>query len=836
MSGLGEELRYVLRGLRRSPGFTLIAVLSLAIGIGANTAVFGVVRTLLLAPLPVERPQELRLLAWSRGGEYRVNAVGETSYPDPDTGVSLRSNFSQPIYRGLREAAPSGVALCAFAFLRGVSVALGNQSALAAGGALVDGHYFSALRLKMALGRPIGPDDDAPGAPLVAVLSHALWKRAFGADPSVLGRMVRVNGVTAEVVGVSAEGFRGLSLGGFFPQTEIALPLAAQPAVYRQLSAFGSRSSSDDLFWLRVLARIPSGTAEAIVEQRLAAAMRTLPSPLVGTDGHLPELRLVDGSQGAQPVEAQTARLLYLLLAVVGFVLLIACVNLATLMLARGVRRQREMAVRCALGGGRGQLGRLTLLKALVLSVIGAGVGLALASLCRNALKGLLTGSLGSGAFPDLDIQAGRDPQVFAFGLTLAVVATVASGLLPALRLSRAEPMGWLRQQGSSGPIARLGAERFLVALQIAVSVPLVLGAILFLRTLQNLGDVPLGFDPHGIVSFQVDPAYTRLPEDRYPRLYQELLARLDRVPGVRSATLVENAPMSGIVTNTFFDLGGKRVTLYKNAIGPAFLETMGAQLLAGRMPGIQDGPEAPPVGVVNRVAVQEIFGGLSPVGRTLSTDGLDVRIVGVVNDMPYRSARDGVPATLYQSAFQRSAWGGYHVFLRTDAPLSRLEGPLRTAVAEIDPDIPVSRIRPETEIIGQASAKERAFTVLLTLFGGFALLLASIGLHGVTSYAVTRRTNEIGLRVAVGATRGRILWMILRQVVALSGAGLVVGVPAALAGAPLVGSLLYGVAPTSPAAVAGAAAVMMAIAAGAGLLPALHAARLDPLVALRRE
>jgi hypothetical protein len=262
----------------------------------------------------------------------------------------------------------------------------------------------------------------------------------------------------------------------------------------------------------------------------------------------------------------------------------------------------------------------------------------------------------------------------------------------------------------------------------------------------------------------------------------------------------------------------------------------MGARLLEGRMPGLQDGPDAPPVGVVNQAAVREIFGGVSPVGRTLRTGGLDVQVVGVVNDMPYRSPRDPAPSTLYESAFQRSAWGGYHVFLRTGTPLARLEGPLRAAVAEIDPGIPVPRIRAQTDIIAQASAKERAFTQLLTIFGGFALLLASIGLHGVTSYAVTRRTNEIGVRVAVGATPGQILWMVMRQVVVLAVAGLMVGVPAAIAGAPLVRSLLYGVAATSFAAIAAAAAVMLAMAVGAGLLPALRAARLDPLVALRRE
>ncbi len=584
------------------------------------------------------------------------------------------------------------------------------------------------------------------------------------------------------------------------------------------------------------MARVPSGTSAALVEQRLAATLRAGPSPLGGNDGHVTRLRLIDGSQGAQPVGPETARLLYFLLGVVGIVLLIACVNLAGLMLARGVGRQQEMAVRMALGAGRARLVRQTLLEALVLSAGGAAAGLALTVVGRQALRGLLTGSLGSGAFGDLDMQVRVDPALFALAAALAAVAALASGLLPALRLSGADPIRWLTHRGSGGSAPHMRAGRALVAVQIAVSVPLVVGAVLFLRTLANLGSVELGFDPKGMASFPVDPGYTHLPEDSYPRLYQQLLARVQQVPGVRSATLVENAPLSGIVSNSSIEVDGRRVMLYRNGIGPAFLETMGARLMEGRMPGFQDGPDAPPIAVVNQAAVREIFGGRSPLGRMLRARGDEVQIVGVVNDMPYRNRRDPVPPTLYQSAFQRSAWGGYHIFMRTDVPVARLEGPLRAAVAQVDPDIPVPRVREETEIIGQTGARERAFTQLLTTFGGFALLIAAIGLHGITAYAVTRRTSEIGVRTAMGATPGQILWMVLRQVIVLAGIGLVVGVPAAVAGAPLVGSLLYGVAPASPGAIASAAMVMLAVAVGAGLVPAVRAARLNPVDALRSE
>lgn len=836
MWGIGPDLRYVLRVLRKSPGFAAVAVLSLAIGIGANTAMFGVVRTLLLTPLPVENPSELKLVAWNRDGDVTINQSGSTDYRDPETGASLRSNFSYPLYRSLREAAPPDVGIFAFAFLRGVSVARGRMPAFAAGGALVDGDYFRTLRPRMELGRGLTPADDSPDAPLVAVLSHSFWMRLFGGDPSVIGSTVRVNGLIAEVVGVTARGFKGLSPGGFFPQTEITLPVSAQPRVYTRLRSDGSAFVSDDLFWLRLMARVPADTRKEPVQQALAAAMRATPSPLLEGDGQPPELRLIDGSQGAQPVRETTARLLWFLLGVVGIVLLIACVNLASLMLARSVSRQREMAIRRALGGGRVRIIRQVLLEALVLAGAGTVAGLALTWASRQFLRGLLTGSLGSGAFGDLDVQVSLDPAVLGLSAGLAIVATLAFGLLPALRSSGVDPAAWLKQRGASSGNPRLTVGRVLITTQVAISVPLVVGAALLLRTLANLGAVELGFDPTGIVSFQVDPGYTRLSEADYPRLYQELLAGIERVPGVRSVTLIENAPVSGIVSNTSIDVDGRRVVVYRNGIGPAFLETMGARLLEGRMPGIQDGPDAPPVGVVNETAVREILAGVSPVGRTLRLGENDVRIIGVINDMVYRDRRSPVPSTLYESAFQRAAWDGYHVFLRTSTPFVRVEPQVRDAVMQVNADIPVSQMRAQAEIIAQTGAKERVFTQLLTLFGGFALLLASIGLHGVTAYSVTRRTSEIGVRVAVGARPDQILWMVLRQVVMLTGIGLAAGVLAALAAAPLIGSLLFGVAPTSPGAIGAAAAVMLVVAVCAGLLPALRAARLDALVALRTE
>ena len=752
--GMGADLRYVLRVLRRSPGFCLVAVLSLAVGIGANVSMFGVVRTLLLRPLPVEAPEELKLVTWRRDGDFSISQIGSTNYEDPATGISYRSNLSYPGYQALREASPDGASLFAFAFVRGVSVAFADQPPFLAGGTLADGRYFSSLRIPMALGRPLTEADDVAGGPVTAVLSHAFWMRAFGGDSDVIGRTVRVNGTPAEVVGVTGEGFRGLSMGGFFPQTDVTVPLASQPVVYPGLHSGGSLFASEDVFWLRVMARVRGDVALAATERGLEAALRSVPSPLVGGDGHVPEVRLLDGSQGAQPVRSATGRLLLFLLGVVGLVLLIACVNLASMMLARGVARARDMAVRRALGGARARLVRQTLLESLVLAAAGVTLGVVLSYGTRGLLGDLLTSSLGSGAFGDLVMNVDVDGTLVLFSVVLGTVATLLSGLLPAIRLSGLDPARWLQHKATGGA-SHLTLGRVLIAVQIAVSVPLVVGTVLFLKTAANLGAVDLGFDPRGLVTFQVNPGYTNLEETEYGDLYLRVVAGIEEIPGVRSVTIMENVLMSGIVSNGTLEVNGTRHNLFRNAIGPAFVETLGVELLAGRMPGLQDDRESPRIGVVNQTAVERIYGGSSPVGQLIGSPDNQVRIVGVVSDTPYRNRREAVPPTLFESALQRNGYGGHEIVVRSDVPPARLEPLIRQVVYQIDPDVPVPTIRSQTDIIAQSSARERVFTQLLTAFGIFALFLASIGLHGVTAYSVARRTSEIGLRVWRGPRPG---------------------------------------------------------------------------------
>jgi predicted permease len=409
-------------------------------------------------------------------------------------------------------------------------------------------------------------------------------------------------------------------------------------------------------------------------------------------------------------------------------------------------------------------------------------------------------------------------------------------GLLPAVRVSDVDPMTWLKHRSAGGANPKLILGRLLLALQIGVSVPLVVGAALFLRTISNLGSEDLGFDPENMAMFYVDPTYTRLPEDQHVRLFTEIMEGVREIPGVTSVTLMRHTFLSGVISNNRFDWNGRDVDLLFNYVGPDFARTTGMRVLAGRMPGIQDGPESNTVGVLNETAVGVLFGGAAPLGEVVTLNNRDVEIIGVVNDGVYDRQRRDVAPTLYYSALQGNVSWGRYVVLRSTVPVGRLEAPLREALARVDGDLPVPEIRTQMAQIADSNSRERIFTQLLTLFGGFALLLASIGLHGVTSYTVSRRTSEFGVRVALGARPGDVQWLVLRQVLMLAVAGLFVGIPASLAAGPLVSSLLYEVAPNDLRMIVAASLVMLAVAVAAGFRPARRAARMPALTALREE
>lgn len=836
MSGILIDLRHVLRGLGASRAFTLVAVASLTIGIGANAAIFSVIRTLLLDDLVAPAPAQLSLFYWHQPGTVQISQMNSSGGSDTATGLSLRSNVSYPLYRSLVEATPKGVDVFGFNFLFDMNLSFVDRPAATAGGMAADGGYFRVLAPPMALGRGIRDEDDRDDAAPVAVLSHGLFMRVFGGDTTVIGRTIRVNGVPAEIIGVTAREFRGLSKGGFFPQTEITVPLRLVPRLQPGWASDRSLLASDQHYWVRLMARIPDDRQKAAVSERWAGVLGPVVAQRITEKAGETRVLLQPGRRGLDQTRPETRSLLYVLMGVVGVVLLIACVNLAGLMLARGAARAREIGLRRALGAGRWRLMRAQLLEGLVLALAGSAGGLLLTFLARRVLTNLLTAGLGTAPMSRQPLEVSVDAALIAATVAVGCIVAVLFSLLPALRFTRGDTVADVKHQVAGAPTPKLTIGRALVALQIAVTVPLLVCAALFLRTVANLGAVDLGFDPAGIAYFRINPASVEKELAGQSAMYQRVLDRLRVVPGVSSVTLVENALLSGIVSNTRQTVNGVDHQIYVNAVGPDFLDTMGLRLLAGRMPGVQDGPGRPAVAVVNQRAAKQMFGDASPLGQSLKFSFGPMEIVGVVSDAKYDRQRSDVRPTLYPSALQRQGFGGHHVVIRSGLDAARLEPLVRAAVADVSRELAVPAIRTQAGNLREMTMRERVFAQLLTLFGGFALLLACIGLHGVTSYAVSRRTREIGVRMAVGAAPGQVLWLILRQVGVLAVAGLVIGIPIALWAAPLFGTLLFGVTPTDTGTLVSGAVIMVAVALIAGWLPARRAARLDPLKALRTE
>jgi len=829
-----QDARYAIRVLAKAPGFSAVAILSLALGIGANTAVFGVARAVLLEPLPVDRPDELRLAYWWHQGPRGLMNYNQSSYRDEASARSYSSNYPYFVYRALRDAAADSAEVFGFNFIQQMNVAIEGRS-IAATGVIVSGNYFTALGVRTVLGRPLTADDDRPAATPVAVISHGFWTRTFGADPDVLNRPVTISGHQFVIVGVTAPGFFGLSKGGFFPPTDVTVPLSAQPLVWSRDGA--ALFEADDIAWVRVMVRLRTGADERQVQQELEVTLeqQTAGSEVPALNGiEALELRLLPGERGLDSLRRSFETPLLVLTGVVGLVILIACVNLAGLVFARGVARHREYWIRLALGSGRLRLARQVFTESLVLALAGGALGAVFAVWAGRVLIAMLSANAGR-----IAVELPASWTLLGTAAAVSVVAGLLFGLLPALRLSRADTAGFIRPTGIGTGAPRLAGGRLLVAVQIAVSVPLLVGAMLLLQTVANLGRVELGFNPRGLVLFRLDPSLNAYPRERTVRIFEQVLERLERIPGVSSATLLENALVSGWISNTMITVdGGERKEIHMNRVGPRFFETMGMTLVAGRDLGPQDGPNAPLVAVINETAAREHFGQPTPVGRhfqrPFSGTEAPVEVVGIVRDSKYDDLRDDVPPTMFLP-WRQSAISRLYVAVRA-AMTPGMTDQIRAAVADVDATVPVTDLKTQVEQIDASIARERVFSTLLASFGVFALLLAAIGLHGVTSYAVARRTSEIGVRLALGATRGAVLWMVLRQVLLLAAAGLVIGVPLAIGATRVVRSMLFGVGTADPLSLAAAAVALLTVAAVSGLLPARRAARLDPIAALRHE
>lgn len=805
---VGRDVRYAFRMFVRNPGFTGVIVVTLALGIGANTAIFSLIDALMLRWLPVPNPQQLVQISFVAPG-----SPGALSYPIVRALADQREIFS-------------GVAgFSRFNFDVGPSGSVSSVS-----GALVTGGYYQTLGLNAAIGRLLASKDDEPGAPLVAVTSHGYWERQLRSSPDAIGQPLLINGVPVTVVGVSPRGFVGATVGFI---ADITIAIAALP----QVSPSSAPLPGPGNFWLRVLARPNDGISIPQATVRLNAVWPQISDPVIAP--HWPAarrtamadsvFRLSRGGTGWTYLREVYRKPLLVLMAVVGLVLFIACANVASLLLARASARQREIAVRLAIGAGRGRIVRQLLIESTLLSLIGAAVGIALAWVSGRVLVNL--------------ISTGPDPVAFdltpnwhilAFTSAVAITTGIIFGGVPALQTTASVPSATLREStrisGSRGWLLPS-----LVSAQVALSLVLLAGAGLFVRTLQNLQNLDPGFNPQAVLLAELTGRRTAPP--------LTLLENLQRVPGVVSASLSTHTPLSGAVWSEPAVPAGQAVPERDNAYfigaGPRFFETMQIRVLSGREFTDRDAAESPPVAIVNEVFARRHFADQNPVGQHLAANvrgrRRDLEIVGLVRNTNAAGLREAPPPTVYVAYAQLTGDFPTTLAVRASGSMGRVASALQQAVRAKLPGAAI-QVLPLSAQVAATIVQERMMATLGAGFGVLALTLACVGVYGLLAYSVAQRTKEIGIRMALGAQGRWVIALVLRGGARLVLIGVALGLPLAWAASRWVQSLLFGLTPTDPAVILGAIVLLTAAAQCAAYLPARRASRVDPLVALRHE
>jgi predicted permease len=860
MGSFLQDLRYGIRMLLKSKAFTAAAVLSLAVGIGANTAVFSLVDAVLLKTLPVRKPQELVLFNWLSGEKYMAASISGSLNRDSATGLSTSTSFSTDTFRRFSDKSQTLADIFAFAEVEQLNVNIDGQPEIASG-QLVSGDYYSGLGVATAAGRAITATDDQPAANPVAVISYRYWQRRFGLDPKTVGETVSINGVPFTIIGVAAHGFEGTLEVGSSPDLSMALSMEPQ---IRALS--GSILNETGTWWLQIIGRLKPGETrektraelEGVFQQSaldghdsaLAKAAKRPPEEREGPPDReppdVPTLRVASGSQGLTDARDDYGLSLLILMAVVGLVLLIACANVATLLLSRAAVRQREIAVRLALGATKWRVTRQLLTESVLLSTLAGGLGVLLAFWGKDLL---LTLRPWGGGPLDLDLRL--DLRVFCFTAAVTLLTGVLFGGVPAFRAARLDLTPALKDNARSviGG-GRFGLTKALVIAQVAMSLLLVIGAGLFVRTLANLHSVDLGFDPKNLLLFRVDPRLSGYKKDQIPNLYQQMLDQIDAVPGVVRATLSRHPLLSNSASITQAYAEGQensgapssmRDMTWVQRVRANFLETMEIPIVAGRGLTEKDDERAPKVAVINQAMARKYFGDESPIGRRFGFESpersRDIEIVGVARDAKYSSIRMEKPYTVYLPYLQDLRGLGQMNFeVRTASDPALLVASIRRAISQVDGNLPLFDISTQVQRAESSLASERLFATLSVFFGSLAVFLACLGLYGVMSYSVARRTREIGIRMALGAHTGDVVGLVMRESMLLVLMGVVIGLAAALAATRLIASILFGLAATDPLTISFAVLIMIGVAAVAGFLPARRASLVDPMVALRYD
>ena len=833
MGTLLQDLRYAVRTLRKSPLFVSVALLSLALGIGANTAIFTLINQLILQYLPVRNPEELVLLS-ARGNHY-----GSNSGPNA---------ISYPMYQDFREKNQvfSGM-FCRHGDM--VSITFGGRTELAAA-ELVSGNYFPVLGVGAAAGRVFNASDDLfQGGHPLAVISYGYWRSRFAGDRGIIGKKIVVNGSPITIIGVSQQGFDGVEP-GYGPQ--IRIPITMQDSLppnqpYPQLNNRRRR-------FIQVFGRLKPGMAlerakaglqplfHQILEREVQDAAFAKASPYSKQQFLKMWMDTLPGSKGHSQLRQQFSKPLLALMAIVALVLLIACSNLANLLIARASARQKEIAVRLALGAGRWRLIRQLLVESILLSFIGGAAGLALAVWMDRILISFQP--------PDIwgiALSVAPDAIILMFTLLISLLTGILFGLVPALQATRPVLATTLKDEaGSVAGGASAGLRKSLVVAQVALSLLLLVGAGLFIQSLSKLKELDPGFQTRNLVMFEVEPTLSGYKAEWTRDYYRQLIERLQALPGVSSAALavvpllINDEWDNWVTIEGYTPKQGEVPDPHMQFCSPKFFETLKIPILLGRDFTIKDGQSAPKIGIVNQKFAKRYFGDQNPIGRHVGFGidpgtKTDIEIVGVAGDTKYENMRDEIPYELYVPWIQHFV-GSMTAYVRTEtAPVSFFAS-LRRTVREVDASVPMYGMRTVDQQVETSLVTERLLATLSTVFGALATLLAAVGLYGVMAFMVTRRTREIGIRMALGASGGSVVWLIMREVLILAVTGLAIGLAAAFGLTRLVEAQLFGVKATDVATTMLATFGIAAVAMLAGYLPARRATAVDPMQALRFE
>jgi predicted permease len=833
MTTSSSDLRLALRGLRRNPLFTTVAILSLSLGIGANTAIFTLIDQILLRKLPVSHPEQLVML-------YQTG---------PHNGSNMGSRMhSYPIYQDYQQRAePLSEVLCRRQVSASVSIDNQTERVVAE---MVSGNYFSMLGVKPAIGRVFSSqeDDQAYQGHPVVVLAYDYWVSRFARDPEVLGKKILVNNYPMTIVGVSQAGFAGLDP---VQSSQIRVPVQMKP----QMAPDWTWVRMDDrrTRWVQVFGRLKPGyTVESAKApmQGLFTQIRTYETTLPAAKEWSAYSReqflkgslvVAEAAMGYSGLRNQFSTALVVLMCMVGVVLLIACANVANLLIARGFMRQKEIAVRLSLGASRARLVKQLLVESLVLSFAGGAVGLTLAVVLT---RGLLSFIPVEGQ--PLLIDAMPDVRILGFALALTFTTAIIFGLLPAMRASRPDP--WTTLKDTVGSIAGAGGSLFLrkglVTVQVALSFLLLFGAGLFVRSLQNLKTTETGVQLDNLVTFQISPDLSGYDNERAVIFYRDLLERLRSAPGVKSAGIARVPILSGDEWDSSMAVEGHRFAdgedqqAFMNSLSPGYFETMHIPLLEGRDFRLSDIKEESNVAIVNRQFAEHFFKGNSAIGKRLGWGGgpnskLTIEIVGVVENSLYEGPREGIRRQVFIPNWGK---GGVAFYVRTANASAAAYSVIRNEVKQLDAAMPIYQVKTLEGQLDETLLTDRLIALLSAGFGLLATILASIGLYGVMAFVVARRRKELGIRLALGAQPGRVIWMVMREVLVLLSIGLAVGIPAAFSLGQFVSNQLYGIQARDPWIAGATMLLLTVVSAAAGLIPAHRASRIDPILALRYE